>query len=149
MIFALAAAQAVMSVPVTSGPALPPVTSGYSIVVARAVSQADPIPIDCGEEFCTSWFLGKFDRARTLAGEPLPAEFDARIEMGSPLNMQYRLLLLVARDADGTLRVRSDTGFHGRTNEGCLDVEDTSALTPEPSGPDLFKRGRAICTIDR
>ena len=145
----LAAAQAVMSVPVTPGPALPPVTSGYSIVVARAVSQSDPIPIACGADYCTSWFLGKFDQARTLAGKPLPSEFHARIEMGSPFNMQYRQLLLIAPDANGVLHVRSDSGFHTRTNEGCLDAEDTAALTPEPSGPDLFKRGRAICTIDR
>jgi hypothetical protein len=145
----LAAAQAVMSVPVTPAPALPPVTSGYSIVVARAVVQSDPIPIECGSEFCTSWFLGRFDLAKTLAGEPLPADFDARIEMGSPYNMQYRQMLLVARDADGTLRVRSVSGFHTLTNEGCLDAQDTAALTPEPSGPDLVKRGRAICTIDR
>ena len=149
MIGLLAAAQAVMSAPVTSGPELPPVTSDYSIVIARAVEQTDPIPIDCGSEFCTSWFLGSFDQAKTLAGETLPAEFKARIEMGSPFNMQYRQLLLVAREANGTLRVRSVSGFHTLTNEGCLDAGATAALAPEPSGPDLFKRGRVICTIDR
>ena len=138
-----------MSVPVTSAPAMPPVTRGYSIVVARAVVQSDPIPIACGAEFCTSWFLGKFDQARTLAGTPLPPEFNARIEMGSPFNMQYRSLLLVARDGDGTLRVRSNTGFHSRTNEGCFDVDDTASLTPEPTGAELFRRGKALCTIDR
>ena len=138
-----------MSVPVTTAPALSPVTSGYSIVVARAVTQTDPIPIACGAEFCTSWFLGKFDRARTLAGNPLPTEFNARIEMGSPFNMQYRSLLLLARESDGTLRVRSHTGFHSRTNEGCFDSRDTSALTPAPTAPGLFKRGKALCTIDR
>jgi hypothetical protein len=145
----LAAAQAVMSVPVTSAPPLPPVTSGYSIVTARAVSQSDPIPIACGAANCTSWFLGKFDHARTLAGAPLSAEFLARIEMGSPFISQYRVLLLIAPDADGKLRVRSSTGFHSRTNEGCLDAPDTDALTPPPAGPDLVKRGRVICTIDR
>jgi hypothetical protein len=149
LIALFAAAQAVMSVPAMPAPALPPVTSDYSIVVARAVRQSDPIPIDCGTEFCTSWFLGNFDQARNVAGAPLPSGFNARIEMGSPFNMQYRLLLLVAREADGTLRVRSQTGFDGRTNEGCFDARDTVALKPEPSGPDLFKRGRAICTIDR
>ena len=138
-----------MSVPVTAAPALPPVTSGYSIVVARAVTQTDPIPIACGGEFCTSWFRGKFDQARTLAGPPLPKAFEARIEMGSPFNTQYRSLLLVVRESDGTLRVRSHTGFHTRTNEGCFDVKDTAALTPEPNGPDLFRRGKALCTVDR
>jgi hypothetical protein len=149
LIALVAAAQAVMSVPATPGPVLPPVTSRYSIVVARAVEQTDPIPIDCGSDFCTSWFLGRFDQGRTLSGNPLPSEFDARIEMGSPYNMQYRQLLLVAQETDGTLRVRSASGFHTLTNEGCLDARDTSVLTPEPGGPDLFKRGRAICTIDR
>ena len=138
-----------MSAPVTSGPELPPVTSDYSIVIARAVEQTDPIPIDCGSEFCTSWFLGSFDQAKTLAGETLSAEFKARIEMGSPFNMQYRQLLLVAREANGTLRVRSVSGFHTLTNEGCLDAGATAALAPEPSGPDLFRQGRVICTIDR
>jgi hypothetical protein len=145
----LAAAQAVMSVPATPAPAIPPVTSSYSIVVARAVSQSDPIPIACGAANCTSWFLGKFDHARTLAGAPLPAEFLARIEMGSPFISQYRLLLLIAPDADGKPRVRSAGGFHTLTNEGCLDARDTSALSPAPAGPGLFRRGRAICTIDR
>ena len=145
----LAAAQAVMSVPATPAPALPPVTSGYSIVVARAVTQGNPIPIQCGAPNCTRWFLGKFDQARTLAGPPLPAEFDARLEMGSPFDQQYRLLLLVAREADGTLRIRSDGGFNTRTKEACLDPRDTDALTPPPAGPELVRRGRAICTIDR
>ena len=138
-----------MSVPATAAPALPPVTSDYSIVVARAVAQTDPLPIACGAEFCTSWFLGKFDRARTLAGNPLPTEFNARIEMGSPFNTQYRSLLLVVRDADGALRVRSHSGFHVHTKEGCLDSRDTAAITPAPVSPDLFKRGKALCTIER
>ena len=149
MIGLLAAAQAVMSVPVAPGLTLPPVTSGYSIVVARAASQSDPQPIACGSDFCTSWFLGEFDQAVTLAGEPLPSKFEARLEMGSPYNMQYRLLLLVGRDPEGTLRVRSTAGFNTRTKEACLDGDDTAALTPEPGGPALFKRGRAMCTIDR
>ena len=138
-----------MSVPATPGPALPPVTSGYSIVIARAVEQTDPMPIDCGSDSCTSWFLGRFDQARTLAGNPLPGEFDARIEMGSPYNMQYRQLLLITQETDGTLRVRSVSGFHTLTNEGCLDARDSAALIPEPSGPGMYRRGRAICTIDR
>jgi hypothetical protein len=145
----LAAAQAVMSIPVTAAPPRPPVTSGYSIVVARAVSQSDPIPIACGAANCTSWFLGKFDHARTLGGALLPPEFDARLEMGSPFISQYRVLLLVAREADGTLRIRSEGGFNTRTKEACLDARDTNALTPPPAGPELVKRGRVICTIDR
>jgi hypothetical protein len=145
----LAAAQAVMSVPATPAPALPPVTIGYSIVVARAVTQTNPIPIQCGAANCTSWFLGRFDQARTLAGPPLPKEFDARLEMGSPYDQHYRLLLLVAREADGTLRVRSTGGFNTRTKEACLDALDTDALTPPPAGAELIKRGRAICTLDR
>jgi hypothetical protein len=145
----LAAAQAVMSVPATPAPALPSVTSGYSIVVARSVTQGSPIPIQCGAPNCTSWFLGKFDRSRTLAGLSLPAKFEARLEMGSPFDQQYRMLLLIAREADGTLRIRSDSGFNTRTKEACLDTRATDALTPPPAGPGLFRRGRAICTIDR
>ena len=145
MILALAAAQAVMSVPATPGPQLPPVTSGYSIVVARAVSQADPIPIDCGKEFCTSWFRGKFDRTQNVAGEPLPAQFDARIEMGSPFISQYELALIVERIADGTLRVRAAQGHHWQTKLACFDLHDTRSLTPQPAGDRIVQSGNQLC----
>jgi hypothetical protein len=141
----LAAAQAVMSVPATPAPALPPVTSGYSIVVARAVSQSDPKPIACGATNCTSWFLGRFDRAETLAGAPLPAEFLARLEMGSPFISQYTLALLVERLSDGSNRIRAAQGHDSRTGLACFDVGDTEKLMPEPSGKRLIRKGRAIC----
>ena len=141
----LAAAQAVMSVPVTPAPALPPVTGGYSIVVARAVSQSDPIPIACGAEFCTSWFLGRFDRSETIAGEPLPAEFVARLEMGSPYIDQYTLAMLVERLADGTRRVRATRGHDGRTSLACFDISDTEKLMPQPTGERIVTQGRQIC----
>ena len=141
----LAAAQAVMSVPVTPAPALPPVTGGYSIVVARAVSQSDPIPIACGAEFCTSWFLGKFDRAQTVAGEPLPAEFVARLEMGSPYIDQYSLAMIVEHLPDGTRRVRATRGHDSRSGLACFDVPDTEKLTPQPTGERIVRQGRQVC----
>ena len=145
MIALLAAAQAVMSVPATPAPPLPPVTGGYSIVVARAVSQADPIPIVCNAPNCTSWYLGKFDRARNIAGRPLPPEFEARLEMGSPFISQYVLAMIVETLPDGTYRVRAAPGFHYATKLACFDVADTEALTPQPSGERLVRSGRAIC----
>ena len=141
----LAAAQAVMSVPVTPAPVLPPVTSGYSIVVARAVSQSDPIPIACGAEFCTSWFLGKFDRSQTIAGEPLPAEFVARLEMGSPYIDQYSLAMIVEHLPDGARRVRATRGHDGNGELACFDVSDTEKLTPQPSGDRIVRQGRQVC----
>lgn len=145
MIAFLAAAQVVMSVPATPAPPLPPVTGGYSIVVARAVSQADPIAIDCGADNCTSWFLGRFDRARNVAGTPLPAKFNARIEMGSPFISQYVVAMIVETLPDRTYRVRAAQGFHYATMLACFDVSNTEALTPPPSGEGLVRKGRAIC----
>ena len=141
----LAAAQAVMSVPVTPAPALPRVTGGYSIVVARAESQSDPIPIACGAPDCTSWFLGRFDRAETIAGNALPSEFLARLEMGSPFNTQYRLAMIVETLPDGKHRVRAAQGFHYATKLACFDVDETAALTPQPSGERIVRQGRQIC----
>ena len=145
MIGWLAAAQAVMSVPATPAPALPPVTSGYSIVVARAVAQSDPIPIDCGAANCTSWFLGRFDQSHNIAGAPLPAKFDARLEMGSPFISQYVLAMVVETLPDGSRRVRATRGFHYQTKLACFDVGDTEALTPQPDGPRIVRSGRQIC----
>ncbi len=145
MIALLAAAQGVMSVPATPAPALPPVTSGYSIVVARAVAQGDPIPINCGAANCTSWFLGKFDRSHNVAGAPLPPKFEARLEMGSPFISQYVLALIIETLPDGSRRVRAAQGFHYRTKLACFDVADTEALTPQPDGSRIVRSGRQIC----
>jgi hypothetical protein len=145
LIAVLAAAQAVMSVPATPAPPLPPVTGGYSIVVARAVRQSDPVPVNCSAPNCTSWYLGKFDRARNIAGQPLPPEFEARLEMGSPFISQYVLAMIVETLPDRTYRVRAAQGFHYATRLACFDVVDTEALTPQPSGERLVRNGRAIC----
>ena len=144
MIPLLAAAQAVMSVPVTPAPALPPMTTGYSIVVARAVQQSDPIPIKCGSEFCSSWFLGTFDQAENIAGAPLPREFKARLEMGSPFMGKYRLAMIVETLRDGTLRIRAAQGFHYQTKLACFEA-DTSRLVPPPEGERLVRHGTALC----
>jgi hypothetical protein len=141
----LAAAQAVMSVPATAAPALPPVTEGYSIVVARAVAQSDPIPIDCGAANCTSWLLGKFDQSHNIAGMPLPSAFEARLEMGSPFISQYVLAMIVEVLPDRTHRVRTARGFHYATGLACFDAADTAALTPPAAGPRLVRQGRQLC----
>ena len=134
-----------MSVPATPGPQLPPVTSSYSIVVARAVRQSDPIPIECGAEFCTSWFLGKFDKVQNIAGEPLPQTFDARLEMGSPFISQYVLAMLVEILPDGTRRVRASPGFHYQTKLACFDLADTARLSPVPAGDRIVRSGKQLC----
>jgi hypothetical protein len=145
LIVLLAAAQAVMSVSAAPGPILPPVTSGYSIVIARAVSQSDPKSIACGAANCTSWFLGKFDQARNIAGEPLPATFDARIEMGIPFISRNVLAMIVESMGDGTYRVRAAQGFHYQTKLACFDFSNTETLTPQPTGERLVRQGRQLC----
>ena len=144
MIAWLAAAQAVMSVPATSAPVLPPVTSGYSIVVARAFSQSDPTPIACGAVNCTSWFLGKFDRAENVAGAPLPAKFLARLEMGSPFISQYTLAMIVETLPDGSYRVRATHGFDDSTGLACFDDDCSPGLHPCPPRPCLTPRMSSV-----
>jgi hypothetical protein len=148
MIALLAAAQVVMSVPATPAPALPPVTSGYSIIIARAVSQSDPIPIECGGANCTSWFLGKFDQAESIAGESLPANFLARIEMGSPFISQYQLAMVVEPIPRGGHRVRAAHGFNDSTKLACFDTNETAGLIPQPTGVRLLLSGSRICIRD-
>ena len=145
MMLVLAAVQAVMSVPVTPAPQAPPVTTGYSIVVARALTQTDPIPIACGSDNCTSWFLGKFDQVRNVAGIALPPAVQARMEMGSPFDTQYTLAMIIESQPDGSRRIRAAQGFHYQTKLACFDVRDTESLTPQPTGEQLVRDGRALC----
>ena len=74
----------------------------------------------------------------------MPAEFKARLEMGSPFADKYRLAMIVETLADGTLRVRATQGFHYQTKLACFEL-DTSRLTPAPEGERLVRRGSALC----
>jgi hypothetical protein len=41
--------------------------------------------------------------------------------------------------------VRAAQGFHYATKLACFDVDETAALTPQPSGERIVRQGRQIC----
>ena len=145
----LAAAQAVLHVPVTESGTKADPAAGHSIVVATTVRQSDPRPIQCSKQPCTSWFKAEFEKAVTIAGPSLPAKFVAEFEMGSPFNQPYEMVWIIEHGGDGTLRVNDTVGFYYATNEACFGPE-IAALFPEfESVPRLVRRHKAICVKER
>ena len=145
--WSLILAQAVVSVPAVSpaGPvAAPADPRRLSLVVARTVSETDPRKL-CERADCTSLFLGRYKEARVLAGLPLAPEFEARVEMGSPWNMSYRLAMIVEQRDGREPLVRALAGFDDRTGEACFDSRETIPLGWQPEGPGIVTRRSAIC----
>lgn len=145
MILALLVAQAVVSVPAPPRRALePPVDTGrLSVVVADTVSETDPQPL-CKRD-CNSLFLGRYANAVTVAGRPVEPEFAARVEMGSPWNMHYRLAMIVEHRPGREALVRAMAGFGDRDHEACFDLRDTEKLGWAVSGPRIVKHGLVTC----
>ncbi|NBW14586.1 MAG: hypothetical protein EBR82_41965 [Caulobacteraceae bacterium] len=143
-------AQAIVQAPAVSpaSPAFPPAdTTKLSLVLVQTVSETDPQPL-CPQPNCTSMFLGRYKDAVVLAGPALPAEFTARIEMGSPWNKPYRLALIVEqRDGQEPL-VRAETGFNVRTGEGCFEFKQTGPLNWHPTGEGFYWQRQVLCLKD-
>lgn len=150
MILTVLLAQAVVQMPIVSPvePVFPPADPAkLSLVLVQTVSETDPQPL-CPQPNCSSMFLGRYKDAVTLAGPALPSEFTARIEMGSPWNMPYRLALIVEqRDGQEPL-VRAETGFNVRTGEGCFEGRQTEPLNWRPVGEGFHWQHRALCLTD-
>lgn len=147
--WSLILAQAV-SVPAHFPPAdiAPPADPArLSLVVAQTVSETDPQRL-CEREDCGALFLGRYKEARVLAGPALEPEFTARVKMGSPWNMSYRLAMIVERREGREPLVRALAGFNDRTGEACFDSRDTDPLGWRPEGPGISARGRAICVSE-
>jgi hypothetical protein len=147
MILALVLAQAV-SVPAAPRSQLdPPIDSArLSIVVADTVSETDPQPL-CDGATCRSLYLGRYANSVVLAGPPLPRDFSARVEMGSPFNGRYRIALIVEHREGLEPLVRSMAGFGDRSHEACFDWRDTAFDWPV-SGPRIVKRRRVVCVAE-
>jgi hypothetical protein len=144
-------AQLVVSVPAAApaeAGAVPADPDRLSLVVADTVSETDPQKL-CERPDCTSLFLGRYKNGVVRAGQSLPAEFAARIEMGSPFNMPYRLALIVEQREGREPLVRAVTGFNQRTGEGCFDPRETEVLKWEPSGPGITRRRNVICVSEQ
>ena len=143
----LIVAQALVNQPVTARAAevsAAPDPERLSLVVAQSVSETDPQPL-CDRPDCTSLFLGRYADATVLAGLPLPAAFAARVEMGSPWNMSYRLVLIVEQREGREPLVRAMTGFNRRTGEACFETPIAALSGWRPQGPGIFERYGAIC----
>jgi hypothetical protein len=117
------------------------------LVVADTVSETDPQPL-CGTGHCNSLYLGRYANAVILAGPPVEREFTARVEMGSPWNMRYRLALIVEHRDGGEPLVRAMAGFSDRTHEACFDGRDTRTLGWQISGPRIVRRREVICVTE-
>jgi hypothetical protein len=144
---ALLFAQAVVSVPAISPAELfraPADPAQLSLVVADTVSETDPQKL-CAQDNCTSLFLGRYKDARTLAGVALPTQFAARVEMGSPWNMPYRLALIVEQRPGMEPLVRAMAGFNLNTSEACFDVRETDALRWSPEAPEIIRHNAVTC----
>ena len=94
----------------------------FSLVIATSGRQDDPRPAPCGADGQCGDFLyrSEFRGARVIAGGELPAAFDARLTLHTPYISEYVLALIVERQKDGSLLVRRQAGFNGRTGIACF-----------------------------
>jgi hypothetical protein len=141
----LLAAQLV-AVPVARGGALPPVgdPGRLSLVIADTVSETDPRAL-CPDRSCASLFLGKFANTEVLAGPHIASTFSARVRMGSPYNMSYRLAMIVEQREGQEPLIRDQAGFGDRSHEACFEHEDASSLGWRPVGERIVSRRNTIC----
>ncbi len=142
-------AQAVVGVPTPPSRAAPPPADHgrLSIVVADTVTETDPQPL-CARPDCPSMFLGSYANAVVLAGPPLPPQFKARVEMGSPFSRRYRLALIVEHREGQLPLVRSMAGFGDRSHEACFEWRDTEGWNWQVSGPRIRRRREVICVAE-
>lgn len=150
VLMAILLTQAVANAPAHSPPsARPPAADPgrLSLVVATTVSETDPHPL-CDRPDCTSLFLGQFSDARTLAGPALEPAFSARVEMGSPWNMRYRLALIVEERPGHERLVRAKAGFNQRTGQACFDRGEIAALNWTPEGAGLTRTNGGFCVAE-
>lgn len=135
-----------VAVPGSREKAVPPVgdSTRLSLVVSDTVSETDPIPL-CSDDSCPSLFLGRFKNTEVLAGPPVPSNFSARVQMGSPYNKSYRLAMIVEhRDGQEPL-IREQAGFSDRSQEACFEREDAKSLGWRPSGGRVLNKRDTIC----
>ncbi len=124
-----------------------PDPAALSLVVARSGKQDDPQRL-CAEPGCTALYRGTFDNAATIAGKPLPKNFTARIEMGSPFISRYTLALIVEHRADGTMLVRAQQGFHGQTHLACFEPAEVRKLDWHPQAARISGSGDKLCVAE-
>ena len=130
----------------------PPVQpANLSLAIATSGTQRDPRPAPCGPDGSCGdfYYRSTFSSARTLVGTPLPASFEARLKLHTPYISRYVLALIVERMADGSLLVRRQAGFNGRTGIACFDEPSEHKVDWSPTGPGLRIENRALCVEDK
>lgn len=123
----------------------------FSLVIAESGRQDDPRPApgrpggDCGDFL----YRAEFKDARVIAGAELPAKFDARLKLHTPYISNYVLALIVERQKDGSLLVRRQAGFNGRTGIACFNAPDEWPVDwkPEPVTAVRYDRGD-LCVFE-
>jgi hypothetical protein len=122
-----------------------------SLVIAETSRQDDPKPAPCGPNGACGDFLyrAEFHDARVIAGADLPKRFDARLTLHTPYIGTYVLALIVERQGDGSLLVRRQAGFNGRTGVACFDEPDEWPVDWKPDVPGLHYSRGDLCVTDK
>ena len=124
----------------------------FSLVIAETGHQDDPRPAPCGPNGDCDDFLyrAEFHDARVVAGAELPAKFNARLTLHTPYISPYVLALIVERQKDGSLLVRRQAGFNGRTGVACFNEPDEWPVDwrPEEVPTVRYQRGD-LCVVDK
>ena len=122
----------------------------YALVIARTGRHRDPVPAPCGPDGSCgdSLFLVAFRDGRVIAGGEIPAAFEARLKLHSPLVSDTTLALIVERQPDGSLLVRRRAGFNGRTGVACFSEPDEHPVDWRPEVPEVRSDKGALCLGD-
>lgn len=121
--------------------------AGLSLVIATTERQDDPRPISC--RGCgDSHFRARFDGGKSIAGEPLPPSFDARLRLHTPLITKTTLALILRREADGSLLVLRRAGFNGRNGFACFSEPDEEEVNWRPEAPGTRVQRGILCVFD-
>ena len=132
-------------------PATAAAAQRFSLVIAKTGRQDDPKPAPCGPGGACGDFLyrGEFHDARVLAGADLPRKFGARLKLHTPYISSYVLALLVERQEDGTLLVRRQAGFNGRTGIACFNAPDEWPVEWRPEQVSAIRHEHGdLCVFD-
>jgi hypothetical protein len=123
----------------------------FSLVIAESGKQDDPKPAPCGPRGSCGDFLYRadFHDARVIAGSELPTKFDARLTLHTPYISSYVLALIVEQQKDGSLLVRRQAGFNGRTGIACFNEPDEWPVDWQPEQVPAIRYDRGhLCVFE-
>jgi hypothetical protein len=92
--------------------------------------------------------VSEFRGARVIAGAELPRDFEARLKLHTPYISKYVLALIVERQQDGTLLVRRQAGFNGRTGVACFNAPDEHPVDWKPNVPAVRYDKGELCLFE-